>query len=63
MNEFFLMDDGRITTYNYEGDRLGTVKYNPAKEYIGSIRQSGFTIVSDRNSSRRKVFDKQCRKD
>lgn len=63
-DEFFLMDDdGKITTYNYEGDRLGTVKYNPSKEYIGSIRKSGFTIVSDRNSNRRKVFDEQCRRD
>ena len=60
-DDFFLMDDnGRITTYNYEGDSIGSVKYNPNKEYIGSIRKKGFTIVSAKNSKNKKLYDSNC---
>ena len=63
-DDFFLMDDnGRITTYNYEGDSMGSIKYNPNKEYIGSIRKKGFTIVSAKNSKKKKRYNSNCDRD
>ena len=60
-DDFFLVDDkGKITTYNYEGDLLGQLKYKPEKEYIGSIRQNGFTIVNNKNETRRRTYNKVC---
>ena len=60
-DDFFLVDDnGKITTYNYEGDLLGQLKYKPEKEYIGSIRQNGFTIVDIKKDTRRKTYNKLC---
>lgn len=60
-DDFFLVDDkGKITTYNYEGDFLGQLKYKPEKEYIGSIRQNGFTIVDIKKDTRRKTYNKLC---
>ncbi len=60
-DDFFLMDNnGKITTYNCEGDSLGSVKYNPNKEYIGSIRKKGFTLVSSKNEKRKKRYDSSC---
>ena len=60
-DDFFLVDDnGKITTYNYEGDLLGHTKYKPEKEYIGSIRQNGFTIVDIKKDTRRKTYNKLC---
>ncbi len=60
-DDFFLVDDnGKITTYNYEGDLLGHTKYKPEKEYIGSIRQNGFTIVNNKNETRRRTYNKVC---
>ena len=58
-DDFFLMDNnGKITTYNCEGDSLGSVKYNPNKEYIGSIRKKGFTLVSSKNEKRKKPYQR-----
>lgn len=60
-DDFFLVDnDGKITSFNLEGDKLGSVKYSKSREYIGSVRKNGFTIVKSSNSNNKKVYKSDC---